>query len=243
MSMPIVLNQLQSIEHLLSPVEKRIAALIKESPLDFATLPGKTLAVQAEVSGSALVRFSQRIGFSGLREMKLVLMRDLHMLEHEIQLRQKTDSTSALIHQTFNGMQEALKRTERLLDFKQIDGAAEVIELEKRVLIYCQTDQISVALDFKLRLAEIGISCDIVQTYERYLKLASYFKVVMMMDEYKPEQPLSSHQTLIMLGHQVSPRAQVNLLSSYEQDMTSRLVQHAVIDVLYMKIRHLQSIT
>jgi len=215
MSMPVVLNQLHSIDHLLSPVEKRIAALVKENPLDFATLPGKTLAVQAEVSESALVRFSQRIGFSGLREMKLILMRDLHMLEPEIPFRHKTDSTSALIHQTFSGMQEALKRTERLLDFKQIDGAAEVIELEKRVLIYCQTDQTSVAFDFKFKLAEIGISCDIVHLYERYLKLAGYFKVVIMMNEYKPEQPLSYQQTIIMLGRQVSHRAHFNLLLSY----------------------------
>lgn len=237
--MPVVLNQLQSIEHLLSPVEKRIAALIKESPLDFATLSGRALAAQAEVSESALVRFSQRIGFSGLREMKLALMRDVHMLE-QVQALQSTDSTAMLLHQTFSTLHEALKRTARLLDTTQIEKAAQIIHEARRLLIICREDEQAPALDFSLRLAELGIACDIVLTDERYLKLADYYNVTVIIGERQAGAPLAEHQ-IILISHQRSAGTYCHLQISYEDIRTRHLLYQAVMDVLYRKFCHLQA--
>ena len=235
--MPVVLNQLQSIEHLLSPVEKRIAALIKESPLDFATLSGRALAEQAGVSESALVRFSQRIGFSGLREMKLALMRDVHMLERDMR-PDSTDSTAMLLHQTFSSLHEALKRTAHLLDTTQIEQAAQIIHEARHLLVLCREEEQAPALDFSSRLAELGIACDIVLTDERYHKLADHYNVTVIIGERQAAAPLADHQ-IILVGHQPSAGVHCHLQISYEDMRTRHLLYQTVMDVLYGKLCHL----
>ncbi|WP_165980726.1 MurR/RpiR family transcriptional regulator [Macrococcus carouselicus] len=249
--MPVVLNQIKSIEHLLSPVEKRITAVIINQPAQCTELSGRELAALAGVSESALIRFSQRIGFSGLRELKVVLAKELHLMEEEATaLITKEDSPCEIRHKVFSQSRQALSRTEALLNMKQLEEAAHCLSASKCILIYSAGEAVVAATDLKLKLLSLGFMVELIQNMQLYDRLAQHFSVVFIISETAQlndlEKIYASELKTILLSQWPDKRTDIHLLTSAEENINrlsptaGRLVQLAVIDVLWMLLIRLQ---
>ncbi|MGL4885462.1 MAG: SIS domain-containing protein [Aeromonas veronii] len=91
----LTLSKLSNIRSQLSPSELKIADYILSYPEQVTGFSSQELAMQAEVSQSSIVKFTQKIGFKGFTAFKLAVSEDLGRM-HAI----NTDSVGEL----YNGI-------------------------------------------------------------------------------------------------------------------------------------------
>jgi RpiR family murPQ operon transcriptional repressor len=91
----LTLSKLSNIRSQLSPSELKIADYILSYPEQVTGFSSQELALQAEVSQSSIVKFTQKIGFKGFTAFKLAVSEDLGRM-HAI----NTDSVGEL----YNGI-------------------------------------------------------------------------------------------------------------------------------------------
>src|SRR5262245_44507053 len=68
-----VLARIRAHESSFTSVERRIAAALQADGRELVGLPLDQLAARIEVSEASIIRFCRRLGYSGLRELKLAL--------------------------------------------------------------------------------------------------------------------------------------------------------------------------
>jgi RpiR family carbohydrate utilization transcriptional regulator len=71
------LGRIRSMSGTLSASERRVATTILERPYEFLDWSTGDLARESGSSGTTVVRTSRRLGFSGLRDLRMTLARDL----------------------------------------------------------------------------------------------------------------------------------------------------------------------
>lgn len=72
-----ILTKIESMKPFLSPTELKIANVILENPKDIVMLSTKMLSAKCDVSEPSLIRFTQKLGYSGFKEFKLKLSASL----------------------------------------------------------------------------------------------------------------------------------------------------------------------
>jgi RpiR family transcriptional regulator, carbohydrate utilization regulator len=71
------MERIRSMIGSLSVSERRVAQSIVDHPFDFLDWSTEELATQSKTSGATAIRACRRLGFSGLRDLRLTLARDL----------------------------------------------------------------------------------------------------------------------------------------------------------------------
>ncbi|TDM39386.1 MurR/RpiR family transcriptional regulator [Macrococcoides goetzii] len=259
-----VLGQITQMYDTFTPVEKRIADLMIDQPVKVVNLPIKEIAKLAGTSEAAIVRFSKRLGLSGIKVVKVELARELHTIDTEKKPSkiEFTDSVEVLKEKVFNNSIQALYNTEKILSPKLIDDAAQAIIKAKRMMIFGVGIAQVVGEDFRLKLAQI----------DKLAHLANdSFTAVSMLGNFEPGDVLfaitssgrskeiievikyakKQRITIILLTQKVpSPAlrmADIALAMAKEESdfkvgtMTVRLVQLAIIDAVYLRIGSIQS--
>ncbi|RAI79278.1 MurR/RpiR family transcriptional regulator [Macrococcoides goetzii] len=259
-----VLGQITQMYDTFTPVEKRIADLMIDQPVKVVNLPIKEIAKLAGTSEAAIVRFSKRLGLSGIKVVKVELARELHTIDTEKKPSkiEFTDSVEVLKEKVFNNSIQALYNTEKILSPKLIDDAAQAIIKAKRMMIFGVGIAQVVGEDFRLKLAQI----------DKLAHLANdSFTAVSMLGNFEPGDVLfaitssgrskeiievikyakKQRITIILLTQKVpSPAlrmADIALAMAKEENeikvgtMTVRIVQLAIIDAVYLRIGSIQS--
>lgn len=259
-----VLGQITQMYDTFTPVEKRIADLMIDQPVKVVNLPIKEMAKLAGTSEAAIVRFSKRLGLSGIKVVKVELARELHTIDTEKKPSkiEFTDSVEVLKEKVFNNSIQALYNTEKILSPKLIDDAAQAIIKAKRMMIFGVGIAQVVGEDFRLKLAQI----------DKLAHLANdSFTAVSMLGNFEPGDVLfaitssgrskeiievikyakKQRITIILLTQKVpSPAlrmADIALAMAKEENeikvgtMTVRIVQLAIIDAVYLRIGSIQS--
>jgi len=72
-----VMERIRSMTGSLSASERRVAQAIVDHPFDFLDWSTEELATQSKTSGATAIRACRRLGFNGLRDLRLTLARDL----------------------------------------------------------------------------------------------------------------------------------------------------------------------
>ncbi|MBC9874934.1 MurR/RpiR family transcriptional regulator [Macrococcoides bohemicum] len=258
-----VLGQITQMYDTFTPVEKRIADLMIDQPVKVVNLPIKEIAKMAGTSEAAIVRFSKRLGLSGIKVVKVELARELHTIDTEKKPSkiEFTDSVEVLKEKVFNNSIQALYNTEKILSPKLIDDAAQAIIKAKRMMIFGVGIAQVVGEDFRLKLAQI----------DKLAHIASdSFTAVSMLGNFEPGDVLFAitssgrskeiievikyakrqNVTIVLLTQKVpSPAlrmADIALAMAKEENeikvgtMTVRIVQLAIIDAVYLRIVSIQ---
>ncbi|WP_414055405.1 MurR/RpiR family transcriptional regulator [Macrococcus equi] len=259
-----VLGQITQMYETFTPVEKRIADLMIDQPVKVVNLPIKEIAKLAGTSEAAIVRFSKRLGLSGIKVVKVELARELHTIETEKKPSkiEFSDSVEELKEKVFNNSIQALYNTEKILSPNLIDEAAHAIVNAGRMMIFGQGISNVVGEDFKLKLAQIDKQ--VFQTNDSYTALSilanfeacdvlfvitSNGKSKSMIDVMKFAK--KQNVTIITVTQKV-PSVALRMsnialtMTREEQDtnigtMTVRIVQLAIIDALFLRICSIQS--
>lgn len=259
-----VLGQITQMYDTFTPVEKRIADLMIDQPVKVVNLPIKEIAKMAGTSEAAIVRFSKRLGLSGIKVVKVELARELHTIDTEKKSSkiEFTDSVEELKEKVFNNSIQALYNTEKILSPKLIDEAANAIIDAKRMMIFGVGIANVVGEDFKLKLAQIDKLTHLANdSYTAVSMLANFepgdvlfvitstgkSKEIIEVMKYAKKQNI----TIILVTQKVpSPALRMSniplAMAKEENDikvgtMTVRIVQLAIIDTLFVRICSIQS--
>ncbi|WP_414042340.1 MurR/RpiR family transcriptional regulator [Macrococcus animalis] len=259
-----VLGQITQMYDTFTPVEKRIADLMIDQPVKVVNLPIKEIAKMAGTSEAAIVRFSKRLGLSGIKVVKVELARELHTIDTEKKPSkiEFTDSVEELKEKVFNNSIQALYNTEKILSPKLIDDAANAIVNAKRMMIFGVGIAHVLGEDFKLKLGQIDKLVHLVNdSYTAVSMLANFEaddilfvitstgrnKEIIEVMKYAKKQNI----TIILLTQKVpSPALRMSdiplAMAKEENDvmvgtMTARIVKLAIIDALFLRICSIQS--
>jgi RpiR family carbohydrate utilization transcriptional regulator len=140
--------------------EKKVAQYILDAPEAVVELSVTEVARRSGVSDATVVKFSQRIGYTGFQEMKINLAQELPSLRQRMYGDIGVDSdVRNLTKQVITLHKQTLDDTARILDEDALTQAIEAVKAGDRVHIYGVGASGIVARDLETKLLRINVSC------------------------------------------------------------------------------------
>lgn len=155
----VPLPALRSAYNSLTRSEKQLAAYISENTQDFLQGSLPELARETGKSEVTWQRFSKKLGFNGVRELKLALAsvtsnNEAEGIYGDIHIGDETKTVAAKL---FKNISDGLMDTLSLLDFGEIERAADALEVAARVAVYGFGNSYTVCHDIETRFLRFGI--------------------------------------------------------------------------------------
>ncbi|MGL5903398.1 MAG: MurR/RpiR family transcriptional regulator [Cetobacterium sp.] len=124
-------------------------------------LSSKEIGELTNTSAATVVRFSKKLGFSSLNELKLSLKLSSHKEEENSKLKylDKNLKTKDIIYGVQESMHNIIDKTVRLIDEKELDKAIQMLINAKNIYIFCIGVSGLVGLDFYYKLVRINKKC------------------------------------------------------------------------------------
>ncbi len=117
------------------------------------------VAILADVSQAAVVKFAKRLGFTGFRELREVLL--AYQQLHGIDLHEElslSDDLGTVVRKVFSTAMQALSDTQAIFDVNAFERAAKAIGDAPTRLLFGVGGSATIARDFEHKLLRIGIS-------------------------------------------------------------------------------------
>lgn len=149
-----LLNQIRELLPQLTPGERKAAEYILEYPFDAVRFPSSTIADSANTSRSNVVRFCQKLGFSGYAEFSYTLDHSLKDMKHFSSAQEQNAGADTVLQKYLLEFEklEALYRSTQLRD------VAEAITSARRVLVLGRDHSAFSAQQLSFRLNRAGIA-------------------------------------------------------------------------------------
>ncbi len=149
--------------------EKRIAEYIMEHRDDIYNLTVEELSAAIGTSSASIVRFAQKIGYSGYQELKLSLAVDTRHKDFDEEKIYEAisinDSTDEIMEKVALENIKAIKDTLKLLDKEVIDEAVETISSANKINLCGVGSSTLVAADFHYKLTRINMPASLYTDY------------------------------------------------------------------------------
>ena len=147
----------------LSASGKRIADWIIANPNDAVALTSQALAAQIDVGQSSIVKFTQRLGYSGFSQFKRALIEELSRksaIQHApLHTNIDTnDSTSTIIQKLVKAKSEAIFQTSNALLNSPFDQVVSLVNQAHRVQIVGMGGSALSGKDLAYKLLKLGIA-------------------------------------------------------------------------------------
>jgi DNA-binding MurR/RpiR family transcriptional regulator len=143
----------------LRAAEQRVADFILKHPDELIYLTVTELAERTNTSESTVVRLTQKIGYKGYQEFKIVLARDLVEPTTEIYAAiEPQDDLPTIKSKVFQANAQALRDTIEVLDDVQLQRAVDVLARARRVEFYGVGGSGPLALDAYHKFLKLGVN-------------------------------------------------------------------------------------
>ena len=241
------------------------------------------LATATELSEITISRFCKKLGLAGVHALKISLAylrphdpnhsalpaaapqatnaSPAALLGAQLGAQQRAfepeDSTEHICSEVFATIGAGLQQTLQLLDYAQIDRAAQLIKPGARLLFFGYGNSAVVCHDLGTRLARFGLSCEIISDLHQQITVASVCgpETVILVVSYSgsslhldevlrlarargakvilftsyPNSAVAQQADVVLIG--VCPE-----LNNNTEAATSRLIYMAIADVLYYRL-------
>lgn len=141
--------------------ERKIADYIINNTDIVYNLTASELADLTNTSPASIIRFSQRLGYEGFKELKISLAKEMPQKDfNEDKIYEKItihDSLNEIINKIAVGHINAIKNTIKLTDEKAVMNAIEAISSARRINIYGVGGSSLVAQDLQYKLVRIDM--------------------------------------------------------------------------------------
>ncbi len=173
------LVKMRTVLEELSANEKRIADYILKNSALIRDYSSQNLAASVGVSQSSIIKFSQKLNYTGFTDLKLAIHESVvksgdgeQSAKNNKRVNNKSDSIQ---NQPYNIKNEALLTTIELNDEERILSAVKVLEKSKRIQIIALGAGSLVARNFASMLIQIGKS--VIAEVDTYIQLSSIAKL------------------------------------------------------------------
>jgi DNA-binding MurR/RpiR family transcriptional regulator len=121
----------------LSHSQKRVAKLLLEEPQWVVTASVAEIAARLKVSAPTIVRFARKVGYDGLRDLKLKLAGAMALRDQAVvSVAVPQSATDDVVRSVTGGLTTVLKSWERQVDPLALDGAASAIHRARQIICF-----------------------------------------------------------------------------------------------------------
>jgi DNA-binding MurR/RpiR family transcriptional regulator len=156
---PSAVLRIRSVYAALGEAEQRVADFVCTHQKEMIYLPITELAEKTLTSESTVVRMCQKAGFKGYQDLKLTLAQDivspLQSIHEEVTL---SDDIQTVMSKVFQSIVQTLQYTRDVIDFQELERAAEVLMDARRVAVFGLGNSSSVAMDLSHKFMRLGFS-------------------------------------------------------------------------------------
>jgi len=149
------------MRHQFSLVETKIADYVVASPFRMIRTSTEEIASASGTSQASIIRFCQKLGYTGFKELKIVLAQEVGNLPPKAvssaELPSESDFVAGVLCQSIEGLQ----RSVITLDRKMLDAAIQAIAKARIVDIYGAGESYVVAKDLQIKLRRLGIIANV----------------------------------------------------------------------------------
>ena len=206
-----LMSRIDGMSKQLTKTDWKIVQFIKTAPQEFLTGSAQSLAAKINVSDASIVRFAQKVGFSGLSELKYTLQNELEKESTII-----SHNSYTLLMQDYNILIEALFK---LIKPDHIDILRKQLLAAKRIYI--------VGLDQNRNVAELATN--------KFTLLGMDVQAITTRDALKFRASLATQEELFIiitfsgnrhalaeaLGEIIQNDSFIALISNYEKSICS----------------------
>ena len=151
------LHRIRSAQRDFSPIEQKIAGYILANPFDTIRSSTENIANRCAVSQASIIRFCQKLGYKGFREMKIVLAQEVGSIVPKILADEKNASGIDYVTELLKSSIDGMQRTVVTLDRAVLNAAIDAIAAARLVDIYGAGESFVIGEDLHLKLKRIGI--------------------------------------------------------------------------------------
>ena len=206
-----LMSRIDGMSNQFTKTDWKIVQFIKTAPQEFLTGSAQSLAAKINVSDASIVRFAQKVGFSGLSELKYTLQNELEKESTII-----SHNSYTLLMQDYNILIEALFK---LIKPDHIDILRKQLLAAKRIYI--------VGLDQNRNVAELATN--------KFTLLGMDVQAITTRDALKFRASLATQEELFIiitfsgnrhalaeaLGEVIQNDSFIALISNYEKSICS----------------------
>lgn len=206
-----LMSRIDGMSNQFTKTDWKIVQFMKNSPQEFLAGSTQNLATKINISDASIVRFAQKVGFSGLSELKYTLQNELDKESAII-----SHNAYTLLMQDYNILTEALFK---MIKPDHIDILREQMLKAKRIYI--------VGLDQNRNVAELATN--------KFTLLGMDVQAITTRDALKFRASLATHEELFLiitfsgnrhslaeaLGEIIQNDSFIALISNYEKSICS----------------------
>lgn len=150
---------IQGLMSTLTPAEQSIAGVVLEMRHDTdSDIRLAHVAAVAGVSEATVVKFAKRLGLSGFRELREILLDYRSVVGSELHEELAlSDDPETIVRKVFRTATQALTDTLAIFDYQAFERAAHVLAQADQRLIVGMGGSATIARDFEHKLLRIGI--------------------------------------------------------------------------------------
>jgi len=250
--------QIKSYLDSLKPAEKRVAEYVIENSGEVVYSSITNLADQIGVSEATIVKFCQRVGYSGYQELKIKLARNDQQNDDKETIYgaiEPGDSIEKLKDKLLQIYDESLENTHKLIETDLYEEVVAKILAARRLYFFGYGASGIVARDAELKFVRIGLPAIAMTDSHSQKTVASLLEpddlVLAISDSGRTRELIEVLDILEEIGCQrvaitsqvgspVSERSEITLLTSSRETpyrgsaIASRIAQLAVIDILFL---------
>jgi RpiR family carbohydrate utilization transcriptional regulator len=255
--MPNTLALIRSTMESLRNSEKKVARCVLADPGAVIHSSITELAEKAGTSEPTVIRFCRRLGLGGYLELRLNLARDLPSAQFIFENVGTTDTLAEIAGKIMNAHGAALTNTLNHLDLDALQDAADALRTARRIEFYGVGGSSIVARDAHHKFFRLGIPCVVYDDPHMQVMSAAQLTaqdVVVAVSHTGSTKDIIDSVTIArqagarvigILGSRQAPLAKhCHIALSVDSreaalrlaPMTSRLVQLALVDVLFVAV-------
>jgi DNA-binding MurR/RpiR family transcriptional regulator len=237
--------------------EKKVAKCVLGDPGAVITSSITELAEKSGTSEPTVIRFCRKLGMGGYMELRLNLARDLPSAQYIFENISDGDSLAGIVGKVLNAHREAISNTSNKLNLDDLDAAVNALKSARRIEFYGLGGSAIVARDAHHKFFRLGIPCvahDDTHMQVMSASLLSAEDVVVVISHTGSTKDIidsakiarkAGAKVIGIIGSENAPLLKFCdiALSVHSQEaalrlapMTSRLVQLAIVDVLFVAV-------
>lgn len=255
---PVLQAKLQGIRPRLSEKEQSVAAYLESDPQEFISHSISAAAARCGVSETVIIRLYRKLGYEGYHQFKIDIAQSLTEVSPEGLGSLRTgDSVETIKRKVFAMSRQALEESLESVNGAALERTRDALLAASRIIVVAFGGSASVGMDLVHKLLKLGLVATLHTDAHMQAMAATVLgpKDVLIAISHSGNSRdvvdaielarARGAQTILITGFPHSPAAKaaaINLVAvsretEYQTDsMTSRIVQLAVVDTLYVAL-------
>lgn len=160
-------KKLVTMEDSLTKAERKIADYICSNPEDFTRLAITEISENIETSIAAITRFTKKVGYEKLQDLKLAITRDLESSQSQKPQKQyenieKDDDILVISKKVLQSNIESIRDIEKMLRQEDMEQVLEIMRNARRLIFVGLGGSSSVAQDAYHKFRRLGLMVELV---------------------------------------------------------------------------------